>query len=370
MALGRLAGLAGSILKYEEDVVAAPRRDSSLALGIQRIEPVDLQDPLVLGSLEQARRAMSNPRLQEILAVRTTIQHYLCGELIDRGYVHPPVYMLAGCTDPLNHWTYPARVNYYGEEVSVTQSLILQKILMVMLSGVRQVFWASPNIRMEMRIGRKEYKYTSEFMQVDFEKRDGTYEEMLQLISDLVRGLYRRLAETHADTIQRFRGSALPALTDPLAVIDVQDAKRRENLEDDDAVERWAGSRSQGRPFILSNLTREAYDCFEPDQGRFLNYDVVLPPAGENPHPIECLSGAERTRSIEDLERRMMDLNYPMAYFAPFFELFSSLDGNGGKIACAGAGFGVERLTYAILGLKDIHEVYPFPRMAEGRIAI
>ncbi len=33
------------------------------------------------------------------------------------------------------------------------------------------------------------------------------------------------------------------------------------------------------------------------------------------------------------------------------------------------AGFGVERLTYAILGLTDIHEVYPFPRMAEARIA-
>jgi len=76
----------------------------------------------------------------------------------------------------LNHWTYPARVNYYGEEVSVTQSLIFHKILMVMLSPASQVFWASPNIRMEMRIGRKEYKYTSEFMQVDFEKRDGTYE--------------------------------------------------------------------------------------------------------------------------------------------------------------------------------------------------
>ena len=96
----------------------------------------------------------------------------------------------------------------------------------------------------------------------------------------------------------------------------------------------------------------------------------MLPPAGNNPHPIECLSGAERTRSIEDLERRMQDLNYPMAYFAPFFELFSSLDANRGMIACAGAGFGVERLAYAVLGLKDIHDVYPFPRMAEGRIAI
>ena len=60
-----------------------------------------------------------------------------------------------------------------------------------------------------------------------------------------------------------------------------------------------------------------------------------------------------------------------MAYFAPFFELFSALDDEGeGVISCAGGGFGIERLTYALLGLKDIHDVYPFPRMAEGKIAL
>jgi aspartyl/asparaginyl-tRNA synthetase len=30
----------------------------------------------------------------------------------------------------------------------------------------------------------------------------------------------------------------------------------------------------------------------------------------------------------------------------------------------------VERLTFALLGLGDIHEVYPFPRPAEGGIGI
>jgi len=350
--------------------MTTPLRDASLTLGIQRIEPVDLTDPMVLGSLEQARRALSNPKLREILQVRTAVQQFLCDELVKRGYVHPPIYMLAGCTDPLNHWTYPARVNYYGEEVSVTQSLILHKILMVMLSPASQVFWASPNIRMEMRIGRKEYKYTSEFMQVDFERRGGTYEEMLGLVSDLIRGLYAHLNERHGELILRFRGGVLPHLDGALAVMDSQEIRRREGLADDDAVERWAASRTEGKPFILTNLKREAYDCFDKEQERFLNYDVVLPPAGENPHPIECLSGAERTRSLEELEMRMVDLGYPMSYFAPFFELYTSLDGHGGKIACAGAGFGVERLTYAILGLKDIHEVYPFPRMAEGRIAM
>ena len=350
--------------------MASQKQGSSLTLGIHKIEPVDISNPLVASSLEQARRVISNPRLRDILQVRTTIQQFLCDVLAADGYIHPPVYVLAGCTDPLNHWTYPARINYYGEEVSVTQSLILYKILMVMLSPIPKVFWASPNIRMEMRINRKEYKYTSEFMQVDFEKRGATYEEMLAFVSKTVAGLYGHLRDKHGEVIQHFRGGPLPQIDDKLPLFDVQEVKRRENLSDDDAVEHWAAQRSDGLPFLLVNLKREAYDLYDEKTGRFLNYDVVLPPVGENLHPIECLSGAERTRSVAALEQRMRELNYPMEYFAPFFELFGSLDKGDGQISCAGAGFGVERLTYAILGLKDIHEVYPFPRMAEGRIAI
>jgi len=341
-----------------------------VTLGIQRIEPVNLGDPLVLSALEQARKSLANPRLAQILRIRTAIQGYLCNRLAADGFVHPPVYMLAGCTDPLNHWTYPARINYYGEEVSVTQSLILQKILMVMLSPADRVFWASPNIRMEMRISRKEYKYTSEFMQVDFEKRNGTYEEMLVFVSDLVKGLYAHLAEHHGETVAAVRKEPLPSLSGDLAIYDAAEIMQENGLDDDDAVERYLSSRSGGKPFLMVNLTREAYDCYDPGTGRFLNYDVVVPPFGANPHPVECLSGAERTRSLEDLEQRMLDLRYPMEYFAPFFELFESMDEGEGRISCAGGGFGIERLTYALLGLKDLHEVYPFPRMAESKIAI
>ena len=341
-----------------------------VTLGIQRIEPVNLADPLVLSALEQARKALANPRLARVLEIRTAIQGYLCNSLAADGYVHPPIYMLAGCTDPLNHWTYPARINYYGEEVSVTQSLILQKILMVMLSPADRVFWASPNIRMEMRISRKEYKYTSEFMQEDFEKRNGTYEEMLGYVSDLVQGLYAHLNEHHADALMAVRKQALPTLDEGLPVYDAAEVKRDNDLEDDDAVERHLSGVSGGKPFLVVNLKIEAYDCYDTEAGRFLNYDVVVPPFGANPHPVECLSGAERTRTLQDLEQRMLDLRYPMEYFAPFFELFESMDEGGGEIACAGGGFGIERLTYALLGLKDLHEVYPFPRMAESKIAI
>jgi len=343
---------------------------SELDLGIQRIEPVDLENVDVQAAMALTRQAIANPSLQHILEIRTAIQQFLCGELAAKGYVHPPIYMLAGCTDPLNHLTYPARVNYYGEEISVTQSLILQKMLMVMLSPVDKVFWASPNIRMEMKVAEKRYKYTTEFMQVDFEKRDATYGEMLEMLSIMVKGLYAHLNEHHSDALEAVRGELLPEVLGPLAMYDAEETKAAQNLETDDAVERWAATQTDGRPFMVVNLKREAYDCYDAELGKFLNYDVVLPPANKNPNAVECLSGAERTRSIPDLRQRMVDLGYPLEYFAPFFELFSSLDRGNGRIACAGAGFGIERLTYGILGLESVHQAYPFPRLAEAKIAI
>lgn len=341
-----------------------------MALGIHRIKPVRLKDRKVREALERTRHSLSNPRLRDILCVRTAVQQYICTELINRGYVHPPVYMLAGCTDPLNHSTYPARIDYYGEEASVTQSLILQKILMVMLSPVERVFWASPNIRMEMRVGRKEYKYATEFMQVDFEKRGGTYEEMLGFVSELVRGLYRHLNEEHADVLERLRGSLLPVIDEPLPVVDAAEYSTKTGLIDHDDLERQLSLRAHGKPFIIVNMSREAYDCYDNDNERFLNYDVIVPPYGNNPNPVECLSGAERTRSLADLERRMTELGYPLDYFAPFFELYHSLCKGNESISCAGAGFGIERLTYAILGLSDVHGVYPFSRLADSKIAL
>ncbi len=356
-----------------------PGNPTVKVLGIHRIEPIDLTDPAVREALDRTREALTNPRLQGILTIRTAIQQYLCGQLAIDGYVHPPIYMLAGSTDPLNHYTFPARINYYGEQVSVTQSLILQKILMVMFSPAERVFWASPNIRMEMGSPHKGRKYATEFMQVDFEKKGATCEEMLGYIDRLTRGLYDHLRKVHGELIEELRGEPLPHLGSPLEIFDAADYPSPDGTIDYDAVERLLSERSGGRPFIIVNMKREAYDAYDSATGRFLNYDIVVPPFGRNAHPVECLSGAERTRSLADLEQRMVDLGYPMDYFGPFLELFRSLAREtdaGDKplghtpITSAGGGFGVERLTYALLGLSDIHEVYPFPRPSEGKLAM
>ena len=343
------------------------KETSPLAIG--QISPVDLKDPQIKEMVQATAASLARPHLREILSFRTSIQQFLSTELAADGYVHPPMYMLSGCTDPLNHQTFPARLNYYGEEVSVTQSLILQKILMVMLSPVDQVFWASPNIRMEMGVSARQYKYAAEFMQVDFEKKGATMADMISYISELVARMHAHLNATQASALIALRGGLLPEVSGGLAMHDLVEVKEAQGLSSDDEVERYLADHSGGLPFIVTNLKREAYDCFDPKTGRFLNYDVVYPAVGGDGPPVECLSGAERTRSLSDLRQRMLDLGYPMEYFEPFFEICEASGKGDMEICCAGGGFGVERLAYVMLGLQDVHQVYPFPRPAEGCIA-
>ena len=342
---------------------------TSTSLAIDQISPVDLSDPAISEMVAATAEALSRPYLQEILSFRTAIQQFLSAELIAAGYVHPPIYVLSGCTDPLNHQTFPARLNYYGEEISVTQSLILQKILMVMVSPVERVFWASPNIRMEMGVSHKPHKYAAEFMQVDFEMKGATMKQMISFISLLITRLHACLNASHGSTLRSLRGSLLPEIKGPLEVHDLVEIKSTYGLSSDDEVEKYLADRSGGRPFIITNLKREAYDCLDQESGRYLNYDVVYPAVDIQAPPVECLSGAERTRSLPDLRQRMVDLGYPMEYFEPFFAIFTANDSGRTDVTCAGGGFGVERMTYVMLGLEDIHQVYPFPRPAEGCIA-
>jgi asparaginyl-tRNA synthetase len=113
-------------------------------------------------------------------------------------------------------------------------------------------------------------------------------------------------------------------------------------------------------PFFLTNLKREAYDRRDDATGKFKNYDVLFPVVGE------ILSGGEREYTEERLTMRMNELGYNLDYFEPVLRVAR----DHGLKSSAGAGFGVERLTRAILLLPDIQSIYPFPRIPERPITM
>lgn len=234
--------------------------------------------------------------------------------------------------------------------------MIFSKMLVLALSNIDKVFWVSPNIRKEKNV-KTVGRYATEFTQIDFESSQLDFESCLQLIEEVVRAVVNTLADEEAETIARISGRRLPKLTGPMKRYDLAAEAAKRNCTQGEAEDQIVAENTE-HPFFLTNLKREAYDRRDDATGQYKNYDVLFPVVGE------ILSGGEREYTLERLTMRMNELGYNLEYFEPILRVARE----HGLKSSAGAGFGVERLTRAILLLPDIQSVYPFPRIPEKPI--
>lgn len=265
-----------------------------MKLAISDLAPVKTSEEIYQKGLEH----LSSPVLRDYLKLRTRIVTAANEFFQMYDFVQPPTYLFSVFSDPLNHETSPAKMSYYGKELSLTQSLIFQKMIIVGCSDIPKVFWLSPNIRLETSDNTQ--KYATEFTQCDFE----------------VRGWKVEFATDFACSFIRY-------------VMNKCDIQKK--------VE------------ILTNLKREAYDYH--DGSKYQNFDIEI-------DGVEVCSGAEREWEYERLKARMLELEYPLEYFRTVLRLAEE----GRLKPSAGAGIGIERLTKALLGIEDIQALYPFAR--------
>jgi asparaginyl-tRNA synthetase len=324
-------------------------------LSINEIAPLDFKNADVEASYQDAIAHMKNPHMKDILYIRTKIQQLITNMLISKGYVHPPVHMFSPCADPLNHKTDTPSMLYYGQQVTLMQSLIFHKMLICALTNVDDVFWISPNIRKEMNVGDP-CRYATEFTQIDFESTHLDMTSAMALIEEVLKHVVNTLADEDGKLIEKISLRKLPKITGKMKSYDAEDeaVKRKISVTKVEATL----AAEEPHPFFLTNLKREAYDRRDDSTGKYLNYDVIFPVIGE------VLSGAEREHTYERLQMRMVELSYPLPYFEPVLRVAKEV----GLKKTAGAGFGVERLVRGVLLLDDLKKVYPFPRVPEKRI--
>jgi len=234
--------------------------------------------------------------------------------------------------------------------------MIFSKMLVLALSNIDKVFWVSPNVRKEKNV-RVAGRYATEFTQIDFESSHLNFDSCLDLIEDVIKTLVNTLAEEEAETILRVSGRKLQKMTEKMKRFDLGEEAIKRGVTQGEA-EDLIIAENPVHPFFLTNLKREAYDRRDDVSGKFKNYDVLFPVVGE------ILSGGEREYTAERLTMRMNELGYNLEYFEPILRVARE----HGLKSSAGAGFGVERLTRAILLLSDIQSVYPFPRIPEKAI--
>jgi len=325
-------------------------------ISVSQIPPLDWTKPEILEAYEGAIKHCKNPDLADIVRIRTKIQQIITNVLISKGFLHPPVALFSPCSDPLNHETEVPSMGYYGQTVTLSQSMIFSKMLVMGLSNIDKVFWVSPNVRKELNV-KKVGRYATEFTQIDFESTQLVQESALELIEEVITTVINTLADEEADVILRISGRRLQKLTDKMKRYDLAEEAAKLGCSQNDAEEAIIEQNSV-HPFFLTNLKREAYDRRDDATGQFKNYDVLFPVVGE------ILSGGEREYTADRLTMRMVELGYNLDYFEPILRVAR----DHGLKPSAGAGFGIERLTRAILLLPDIQSMYPFPRIPEKPI--
>ncbi|MDH7563666.1 MAG: asparagine synthetase A [Candidatus Bathyarchaeota archaeon] len=301
--------------------------------------------------LEQLREGELE-RKRHICKIMTFTLKYLTNELINHGFEWLLPVVFSKTTDPL--WPDPGasieervEVEIYGNTVRTTQSMIVHKMVACSLVQPR-LFVLSPNVRIEKRERAASGVHAYEFTQLDFESREASSKDVRSLVENVLSGLVANM-KTHLRKELAYLGrdDGLTSLCPPFRVCDKRELER----EYGEAWETRLLWETRDAMWV-TNIPREFYD-FEDEDGRWDNYDLLLPMYGE------VLSGGKREWEYSKLVKKMQRDNVRQERF----KLLLKLAKEKKLKPSAGAGIGIERLTSWITGAKHLGETQLFPRV-------
>jgi len=288
-----------------------------------------------------------------ISKVMTHTLNYLTCEFVKNGFEWLLPVIFSKATDPL--WPDPGaslekriEVEIYGETVRTTLSMIIHKMVACSLAYPK-LFVLSPNVRIEKSERANSGIHAYEFTQLDFEVRDATSEDIRRFVEKIFCGLLVSLKKNlrnELDYLGRYNDLNVPST--PFKVYDREELEYRygKNWETKVIFEIQD-------PIWIVNIPREFYDFEDFDEGKWDNYDLILPKYGE------VLSGSRREWEYQKIVRKMERDGVNKDNFKELLSLAKE-----GKIRpSAGAGVGIERLVSWIVGAKHIGETQPFPKI-------
>jgi len=317
----------------------------SLAIGASRL--IEIPRPLHRLSKSEIERK------QCISKIMTHLLRHLTYEFVDDGFEWFLPVIFSKSTDPL--WPDPGssiekriEVEIYGKTLRTTLSMIVHKTVACSLAYPK-LFTLSPNVRIERTERANTGIHAYEFTQLDFEVRNATSKEIrnltekiiCKLISDLKSHMSKELAYLGRD-------DRLKVPETPFRVYDkkeLEDSYGR-NWEEKLMLDTY-------NPIWVTNVPREFYDFEDFKEGKWDNYDLLLPQYGE------VLSGSRRECKYSKMMKKMERDNIRKENY----DLLLTLAKKGKLKPSAGAGIGIERLVSWIVGAKHIGETQPFPKI-------
>ncbi len=289
---------------------------------------------------------MQDPRMAATLQVQSVALQAIHRFLHDEGITQLMPVMLSPVTDPLNHPVHDSSIEYMGQKLELTRSMILHKQA-AMLTGVPGLYIMSPNVRLEQAECASSGRHLIEFTQVDIELPGADKDTFMDLIERMVVHVMQSVQGEAAEALAVLgRSFTVPSL--PFERIESASLRDQPDWEAKASKERDA-------PFWVMDHEREFYDKEDPDRpGYYHNYDLVWPEGFG-----EALSGAERDHEHDVLMRKIHARDQDPQDFASYLELARA----GHLQASAGGGMGIERLVRYLTGAKHVADVMPFPRV-------
>ncbi len=277
---------------------------------------------------------------------------HLTYKFVDSGFEWLLPVVLSKSTDPL--WPDPGasigqrvEVEVYGKIVRATSSMIVHK--MVASSIVYpKLFILSPNIRIEKSERANSGMHAYEFTQLDFEIRNATSTEIRSFVEETICGLISSLKKNMRHELIYL--GRYPEMKVPKGPFKIYDKKELEIEHGRNWDERIIAENDD--PVWITNIPREFYDHEEFEEGKWDNYDLLLPEYGE------VLSGSRREWEYNKIAKKMKRDHVKMENY----ELLLRLAKEGRLKPSAGAGIGMERLVSWIVGAKHVGETQPFPK--------
>lgn len=358
----------------------------------------------------------TDPRLADVMAIRTMFVLGMEEFLAQKGLVNIDRVSLSPITDPLCHDVEHAPViTYQGAPYRTTHSMIYAKFLACMNPAVKGIFIDSPNIRLELphEGETKKRKYLIDFSQMDVESKRGT-KVLDDAYFDDPEGITRLLEEERDGALDFFEDFIVFSVDKVKALcperlsslgVELETPKKpfprfyKDESGPDDGLEARLGKKAGGQFFWVLGLLRENYDLVYPFLRRdgsvppvssigsrqVFNYDLCAAakyPDGSLGEAFEVLSGGLREWFYPAIIARLLQNGILSA--APRFdeegniENIAELEGYGPFLAAAaakapggeplfpqtfGGGIGIERTLFALLqgpAIRSIDEVTYF----------
>ncbi|MFH0713053.1 MAG: asparagine synthetase A [Candidatus Micrarchaeota archaeon] len=296
--------------------------------------------------MEKSEKSSASATLMsEVLLFTTNFFH-------KKGFRQLLPVILSPITDPLgpdpgSSVIKTGEIEYFGQRLCLTQSMILHKQIAVK-RGLEKLFIISPNVRLEHASRGSSGKHLFEFSQVDFEIAHAKKEDVFALMEEFMVGVTRHVRRECAPELTLL-GRKLPEIKTPFARFTTMEL--REKYGED-----WElpASREAMQPFWALSHKREFYDKEDPLRpGHFLNYDLIYPEGYG-----EALSGAEREHEYAIIVKKIQRDALKQEKYAAFLKVAAD-----GLVPSAGGGFGVERLVRYLAGAKHVGDIQLFRRV-------